>query len=73
MKVTYLERIDNHTALDRKKFCFNCGAHEYDVVEQLEPQNPTPWFVRCPQCGAEGPESPARDIAIARWKQMNLC
>ena len=69
MKVTYLERIERRTAFSRKMYCPNCGGHEYEIVEQLEPTNPTPWFIRCPQCGAEGFQSPARDIAIARWKQ----
>ena len=70
MKVTYLERIERHMAWNRKMYCPECGGHEYEVVEQLEPKNPTPWFIRCPQCGAEGYESPARDVAIARWKQI---
>lgn len=69
MKVTYMERIENRNAWSRKMYCGNCGAHEYTVVEQLEPYTKTPWKVRCPQCGYEGYEAPARDIAIARWKQ----
>ena len=69
MKVTFVEKIENRTAFSRKMYCPGCGAHEYEIVEQLEPANFTPWFVRCPQCGYEGYESPTRDIAVARWKQ----
>lgn len=69
MKVTYVERIERRLAWSGKMYCPACGAHEYEVVEQLEPKKSTPWFVRCPQCGAEGFESPTRDVAIARWKQ----
>lgn len=70
MKVTYVERIERRTAFSRKMYCPACGGHEYEIVEQLEPHTETPWKVRCYQCGAEGFESPARDIAIARWKQI---
>ena len=70
MKVTYMERIENRTALSRKMYCPGCGGHEYDIVEQLEPATCTPWKIRCSQCGYEGFEAPARDIAIARWKQL---
>lgn len=69
MKVTYTEQIENHTAFNRRMYCSRCGGHEYDIVEQLEPVTPTPWYIRCSQCGHEGYASPARDIAIARWKQ----
>ena len=70
MKVTYTERIERRMAWNRKMFCAQCGGHEYEIVEQLEPESTTPWYIRCPQCGAEGFESPTKDIAIARWKQL---
>lgn len=69
MKITYMEKIENHNAWSRKMYCPNCGAHEYTIVEQIEPITDTPWHVRCPQCGFEGYESITREIAIARWKQ----
>lgn len=69
MKVTYIERIERRTAYSRKMYCPSCGGHEYEIVEQLEPFAYNPWFIRCSQCGAEGTESPTRDIAMARWKQ----
>ena len=69
MKVTYMERIERRTAFSRKMYCGQCGEHEYEIVEQLEPQTFTPWTVRCPNCGHTSYESPAREIAIARWKQ----
>lgn len=70
MKVTYLERIERRTAFSRKMYCPSCGGHEYEIVEQLEPECPDmAWYVRCSQCGAEGFGGPTRKIAIARWKQ----
>ena len=69
MKVIYTERLENRMAWNRNNFCPSCGAHEYTIVEQLEPKTKNPWYVRCPQCGYESYESPARDIAIARWRQ----
>ena len=70
MKVVYIQEIENHTAYDRKKFCPKCGAHEWSVVKETDPENNVQWFVKCPQCGMRGPESPSREIAIARWKQL---
>ena len=70
MKITYTEQIENRTAFSRKMYCSKCGSHEYEVVEQLEPQTLTPWYVRCAQCDCEAFPAPARDIAIARWKQL---
>ena len=68
MKVTYIEQIEHHAAFSRKMYCPACGAHEYEIVRQLEPENFTPWFIRCPQCGAEGLNNSTRDLAIAWWK-----
>ena len=70
MKVTYMERIERRTAFSRKMYCPSCGGHEYEIVEQLEPVVVDKWFIRCAQCEYEGPESPDRSIAIARWKQL---
>ena len=70
MKVTYLERIENHIALNSKMFCSKCGAHEYDIVEQLEPEPKGLWFVRCPQCEFESPKTPNKKCAIAWWKNL---
>ena len=72
MKMTYIERIERKTAISRKMYCAYCGGHEYEIVEQVEPETDLKWFVRCPACGAEGYAAPARDIAIGRWKQ-NQC
>lgn len=69
MKVTYTERIENRTAFSRNMYCSSCGGHDYDIVEQLSPETQSPWYIRCCQCGAEGPASPVREVAIARWKQ----
>ena len=71
MKVTYLERIENHMAWNSKMFCFSCGAHEYDIVEQLEPKTTTPWSVRCPQCGASSEQWVAKNLAIIDWQGGN--
>ena len=70
MKVTYTERIENHNAWSRKMYCPACGAHEYEVVEQLEPEDSEKWYIRCPQCGHEGFGAPTKEIAIGRWKQF---
>lgn len=69
MKVTYLERVETRLAWRRDMYCANCGDHEYEVVEQLEPPTDSPWTVRCPMCGHEIAASPLREVAIARWKQ----
>lgn len=69
MKVTYMEAIENHMAWRAKNYCPACGAHEYDIVEQLEPEVENRWFIRCPQCGVESLMSPSREIALARWQQ----
>lgn len=69
MKVTYTEKIESHMAWRHTMYCPKCGAHEYDIVEQVEPKVDSKWYVRCPQCGFEGPQSPLREIAIGRWKQ----
>ena len=70
MKVTYLQFIESHTAYDRKKFCPNCGAHEWGVVKQFDNEGNIQWYVICPQCGHEGPDAPSHKIAIERWKQL---
>lgn len=68
MKVTYLEELENHMAWSGQMYCPSCGAHEYTIVEQLEPETETRWTIRCPQCGYECEPAPARDIAFAEWK-----
>lgn len=70
MKVTYFEEVENHTALDSKKFCYNCGSHIYNIHHQLMPEVENSWWVECDECHAEGPASPSKEIAIARWKQL---
>lgn len=70
MKAICIEKIETRTAYSRKMYCPHCGSHEYEIVEQLEPMVVDKWFIRCAQCEYEGPESPDRSIAIARWKQL---
>ena len=69
MKVTYVDELEYKTALDRNKYCPKCGSHMLIIHHQLEPVIRSPWWVECEQCGHESFPSPARDIAIARWKQ----
>lgn len=69
MKALYIERIENHLALDWHKFCAKCGAHEYDVVEQVYPETFWKWYVKCPQCGHETAPSSSKKIAIDNWKE----
>ena len=70
MKVVYREEIENHLALNAKKFCYKCGAHEWDVVKETDPDNNIRWFIKCPQCGACGPTMPTRKLAIQEWKKL---
>ena len=70
MKVIYHEEIENHTAYDRNKFCAKCGAHEWSIVKETDPDNNVRWFVMCPQCGAYGPTMPTRKLAIQEWKKL---
>ena len=71
MKVTYVERIEHRTAFSRKMYCPHCGSHEYDIVEQLEPVVPNPWYIQCSHCEYEGEFMPTRDLAITQWKLIN--
>lgn len=68
MKVTYLERLENRLALSRNMFCPYCGAHEYTIVEQLEPATIFPWMIRCPQCEYEIPACENKQDAILYWR-----
>ena len=75
MKKVYIDIIQNHTAWSRKMYCPYCGAHEYNIVEQVEPKAPEPfpislWYIQCPQCGAESSLAPSRKAAIAWWKMQ---
>lgn len=70
MKVTYIERLESRTAFSRDMFCPKCGSHGYVVVEQLQPENPTPWWVRCEECDFEGNMAPTRHIAIEAWRRI---
>lgn len=67
MKVTYMERIENKLALVRDKFC-TCGEHEYQIIEQLEPQTEFKWSVRCPYCGRETGQYSLKQGAVAAWR-----
>lgn len=69
MKITYVEQIENHMAWKGSMMCGKCGAHEYDIVEQLQPKTANPWYIRCPQCGFESTAAPTRESAIAMWKR----
>lgn len=74
MKVTYIERLQTKIALNRKKYCPQCGNHEYTVVELLEPRymdenkaEPI-WTVRCLECGYETKPYWLKGNAIRAWK-----
>lgn len=70
MKVTYLERVEDRTAINRKMYCGECGEHGYQVVEQLEPYTITPWSCRCPVCGNETLQYPTRKKAVKAWQEL---
>lgn len=65
-----MERIENRMAWTANMYCSKCGAHEYDIVEQLEPVVEENWYLKCPQCGFEGPTAPERALAIVGWKNL---
>ena len=67
MKVTYVEKVITKLAFNRKKYC-PCGSHEYQIVEQLEPEDHYKWSVRCAQCGLSTWQFPLKEAAIAAWK-----
>lgn len=67
MKVTYLERVERKIALNRNKYC-SCGEHEYEIVEQLEPNTEVKWSIRCPYCGRETPQTCSKTTAMHLWK-----
>jgi len=69
MKVTYIEELENKTALDRNKYCI-CGQHEYQIVKQLKPVTAIPWSIRCPYCSNETKQYSILDGAIREWKTM---
>ena len=66
MKVTYVEKIENKTAFNRNKYCA-CGSHEYQIVEQLEPETDRPWTVRCPVCGRVTWPYVIKEAAMGAW------
>lgn len=72
MKVTYMERLSNHVALNRNKFCPNCGEHQYIVVEQLEPETEWKWSIRCPACGFETGQHSIKQGAMSAWYTKNF-
>lgn len=78
MKQVYTERHQTKTALNRKKFCPQCGSHEYTVIELLDPlyinelEEQPAWSVRCPYCGFETSYFWFRKNAIGAWKEWNL-
>ena len=73
MKKTFVMEIEPaKTAYNRHKYCPKCGSHIYTVCHLLEePSEIESWWVSCVECDYEGPGGPNRDIAIARWKQIN--
>ena len=71
MKVTFVEEIEARRAWLGNMYCPQCVCGKYNIHHQLEPEVLSSWWIQCPNCGHEGPHSPARDLAIARWQQEN--
>ena len=69
MKITFVEEIEAHKAWRECMTCPQCGEFKYRIHHQTQPESYTPWWIECCNCGYESPASPAREIAIARWKQ----
>ena len=70
MKVTYTNIVENHMAWRAKNYCAKCGAHEYNIIEQIVPNVDRKWYVQCPQCGYETEPSYLKDIALLRWLRL---
>jgi len=70
MKVTFKEEIENKWAYNPKKYC-TCGAHEFDIVQQLSPLIDLPWSVRCPQCGLSTKQYMDKKSAMLAWESGN--
>ena len=68
MNKVYTEIYQTKMALNRKKFCPQCGEHQYTIVEQIEPITPFPWSVRCRMCGYETDQCAIKKGALALWR-----
>lgn len=69
MKVTFMEEIEAKKAWFESMCCPLCGEMKYKIHHQLQPATENAWWLECTNCGHESYPSPARDIAILRWKQ----
>ena len=69
MKIVITEEVWNRVAFSRKMYC-SCGSHSYSIRHQVEPKVINDWWIQCNECEKEGPHSPLKQIAIARWKQL---
>ena len=71
MKITMMEERESYKAFRRKNCCVNCGGPFYTIHHSYMPEDKEhgEWWVSCDECGFEGPESPMKDIALARWRQ----
>ena len=58
-----------HLALNRKKYCPNCGGHEYIMMEQIWPPVQDRYFVQCAQCGYDTTESYSKKSAMKNWME----
>lgn len=67
MKVTYIEKVEDKIAFRPQYFC-TCGAHGYQIVEQLQPQTEYRWSARCSDCGRETPQYLLRKTAKLAWR-----
>ena len=68
MKVTYIEEVENRTALSRKMYCMKCGSHIYNIHHQLQPEVANCWWIECDECGHESESAPTKKLAIEKWK-----
>ena len=76
MKVTYVYEVEEKTAIDRKKYCSNCGSHVFKLMKQIEPS----WehsdiglmyHCECSDCGKESGYRCSARKAIKSWKEEN--
>lgn len=71
MKVTYEFETWSKVALNRSKFCPNCGGHSYKICHQIKPATLDfdTWHIECPDCGFEGPTAYNKKLAMTAWKE----
>lgn len=49
--------------------CPFCGFSDLELVERQSYYNlPYRWFIKCNECGAQGPVGNTKELALKRWE-----